>query len=142
MYLICSDSGICMHRSEQRHLDLEIAEQTKHRGLKFGKRKVSFNLFFFVSALFDLLFCISLPVSVCSMYVCMDVCMYTTTVSMRCMRYMVQLGARAARACFWGERGMRGPYIYHIFGPLMSRMTQIFHRASIVQRAVKRSFTL
>jgi len=48
--------------------------------------------------------------------VCMYVCMYTTTVSMQCMRYMVQSGASAARACFWGERGMRGPYIYHIYG--------------------------
>ena len=68
-----------MHTSEQRHLDLyiedlEIAEQIKHRGLRFGKRKVSVYLFLFiVSALFDLLFCISLPLYVC-MYVCMYVC--------------------------------------------------------------------
>ena len=65
-----------MHTSEQRHLyieDLEIAEQTKHRGLRLGKRKVSVNLFLcIVSALFDLLFCISLPLS--SMYVWMYVC--------------------------------------------------------------------
>ena len=51
-------------------------------------------------------------------FVCMHACMYTTTtVSMRCMRYMILPGRAPASARLLAGAGPEGAlYIYHIYG--------------------------
>jgi hypothetical protein len=79
IYLICSDSDICTYRSEQRsRIFWKSQSRQPERGLRFGKRKVSVNLFcllYLLCLIYYSVYRYLYPYVVC-MYVCMYVHYY------------------------------------------------------------------